>query len=347
MSTAPAKILQSPYPKAELHVHLEGCASAHTLIELARADRTPHALPTLDPDVLQQRLICRDFQSFLDVWDWLRDLWLDPENLATMTCAYLEQAAARNVRYVEFRFNAVGPARRGLPLWEGLGAIASARAKARSDWGIRSGLIIGHSRHRPEEGLSTALMAIQAVEKGLANGIDLSGDETRYPISYFRDAFYQARSAGLNTTVHAGEWAGPESVWDAIHQLRTKRIGHGVRSIEDPELIQYLCQEGILLEVCPTSNVCTGVFPSLVEHPIRQLFEAGIRLTVNSDDPPLFGTDIDQEYALLESAFGFGAEEVAEITLNAVDAAFLPEPERADLRTEVIEGYRALGVGID
>jgi len=346
MRTAPDQILQSPYPKAELHVHLEGSASAHTLIELARTGRTPHALPTLDPDILQQQLVCRNFQSFLDVWDWLRDLWLDPENLAIMTHAYLEHAAARNVRYVEFRFNAVGPARRGLPLWEGLGAIASARVKARNDWGIRSGLIIGHSRHRPEEGLSTALIAIQAMEKGLANGIDLSGDETRYPVSYFRDAFNQARSAGLNTTVHAGEWAGAESVWEAIRQLRTRRIGHGVRSIEDPELIQYLRREGILLELCPTSNVCTGVFLSLAEHPIRKLFEAGIRLTVNSDDPPLFGTDIDREYALLESVFGFRAAEVAEITLNAVDAAFIPEPERADLRTEVIEGYRALGVEI-
>jgi adenosine deaminase len=205
-------------------------------------------------------------------------------------------------------------------------------------------VIIGHSRHRPEEGVSTSIIAIEAVEKGLANGIDLSGDETRYPGTFFRDAFNKARSAGLRITVHAGEWAGPESVWGAIRQLYAERIGHGVRSWEDPELIEYLGQERIPLEVCPTSNVCTGVFPSLAEHPIRQLYEAGIKVTVNSDDPPLFGTDIGREYALLESVFDFSPEEVADVTLNAVEAAFLTEEEKDVLRQEVLDGYRTLGV---
>jgi aminodeoxyfutalosine deaminase len=338
--------LYSPYPKVELHVHLEGSANARTLVELARTGRTPNALPTLDPDVLREQLICRGFQAFLDVWDWLRDLWVDPENLAHMTRSYLERAAIQNVRYVEFRFNAAGPARRGLPLWEGLEAIAAARREAFQNWGIRSGLLIGHSRHRPEEGISTAMVAIQAVEKGLAHGIDLSGDETGYPVSYFRDAFRRAREYGLHITVHAGEWAGPESVWGAIRQLYAERIGHGVRSHQDPELIGYLRQEGITLEVCPTSNVCTGVYPSLAQHPIRQLYEAGVKVTVSSDDPPLFGTDIDREYGLLESVYDFTPEQVAEVTLNAVEAAFLPKEEKALLRGEVIEGYRALGVDI-
>jgi adenosine deaminase len=233
----PANQLHSPYPKIELHVHLEGSANAETLVSLAKAGRTPHALPTLDPDALGEQIICRGFQAFLDVWDWLRDLWLDPENLAVMTRAYLERAATQNVRHVEFRFNAVGPARRGLPLWEGLEAIAAARREAFENWGIRSGLLIGHSRHRPDEGISTARLAVQAVEKGLANGIDLSGDETGYPVTYFRDAFAYARQAGLPITVHAGEWVGPESVWGALQQLYAERIGHGVRSHEDPELI--------------------------------------------------------------------------------------------------------------
>jgi len=146
--------------------------------------------------------------------------------------------------------------------------------------------------------------------------------------------------------VHAGEWAGPESVWGAIRQLYAERIGHGVRSREDPELINYLRQEGITLEVCPTSNVLTGVFASLAEHPIRHLYEAGLKVTVSSDDPPLFGTDIDHEYALLESVYGFTPAEIAEVTLNAVHAAFLPPGEQAQLRQEVIAGYRALGVQV-
>jgi adenosine deaminase len=336
--------LQSPYPKVELHVHLEGSANANTLIELARAGRTPHALPTLDPAALHEQLVCRSFQDFLKVWDWLRDLWLDPANLAIMTRSYLEGAAAQNVRYVEFRFNAAGATRRGLPLWQGLEAIATARAEALENRGIRPGLIIGISRHRPDEGISTSLIAIEAVEKGLANGIDLSGDETRYPVSYFRDAFNRAFSAGLNITIHAGEWAGPESVWAAIRSLHAQRIGHGVRSIEDSELIEYLRQEEIPLEVCPTSNVCTEVYASLEEHPIRRLFDAGIRVTVNSDDPPLFGTDTDREYALLESIYGFTPEEIAEVTLNGVDVAFLPAEEKSALRKEVVEGYHTLGV---
>jgi adenosine deaminase len=344
MNTQHATTLHSPYPKVELHVHLEGSTSARTLVELAKSGRTPHALPTLDPDALREQLICRDFQAFLDVWDWLRDLWLDPENLAIMTRSYLERAAAQNVRYVEFRFNAAGPARRGLPLWEGLEAIAAARREAFENWGIRSGLLVGHSRHRPEEGISTATLAVQAVEKGLANGIDLSGDETRYPVSYFRDAFRRAREYDLRITIHAGEWAGPQSVWDAIRQLYAERIGHGVRSNEDPELIKFLRDEGITLEVCPTSNVFTGVYPALNQHPLRQLYEAGLKVTISSDDPPLFGTDIDREYALLESVYGFTSEEVAEVTLNAVEAAFLPKEEKAILRQEVVEGYQALSV---
>jgi adenosine deaminase len=346
MSARSVNVSRSLYPKVELHVHLEGSVTASTLIELAQSGRTPHALPTLDPEKLRDQLVCRDFQAFLQVWDWLRDLWLDPENLAIMTRSYLERAAAQNVRYVEFRFNAAGPARRGLPLWQGLDAIATAQREALEKWGIRSSLLIGHSRHRPEEGLSTSRLAVQAVEKGLANGIDLSGDETGYPVAYFRDAFDYAHQAGLRITVHAGEWAGPESVWGAIKQLRAERIGHGVRSREDPELISFLRQEGITLEVCPTSNVCTGVYSSLAEHPIRQLFDAGLKVTLSSDDPPLFGTDIDQEYALLELAFGFSPEEIAQVTLDAVEAAFLPQEELVTLRQEIVDGYRALGVGV-
>ncbi len=346
MIPQPVTPSQSPYPKVELHVHLEGSADAKTLIELAKSGRTPHTLPTLDPDALRGKLVCRGFQAFLQVWDWLRDLWGDPENLAVMTRSYLERAAARNVRYVEFRFNLVGPVRRGLPLWPGLEAIAAARHAAFEDWGIRSSLLVGHSRHRPEEGLRAVALAIQAVERGLADGIDLSGNETRYPISYHHEAFDRAHSAGLRITVHAGEWVGPQSVWGAVRQLYAERIGHGVRAIEDPELIQHLRREGITLEVCPTSNVCTGVYASLAQHPIRLLYEAGLKVTVSSDDPPLFGTDIDREYALLESVYGFSPREVAQVTLNAVDAAFLPEGERSILRREVREGYRTLGVDV-
>jgi aminodeoxyfutalosine deaminase len=336
----------SPYPKVELHVHLEGSAAAETLVALAKAGRASHALPTLDADALREQLVCRGFQAFLDVWDWLRDLWLDPENLAIMTRSYLERAAAQNVHYAELRFNAAGPARRGLPLWRGLEAIAAARSEAFEKWGIRSGLLIGHSRHRLEERFSTTRIAVQAVENGLANGIDLSGDETRYPVTCFSDAFDLAHQAGLHITVHAAEWAGPESVWDAIRLLHAERIGHGVRSREDPELIKFLRQEGIPLEVCPTSNVCTGVYSSLAEHPVRQLYQAGLCVTVSSDDPPLFGTDIDQEYALLERVYGFTPEEIADVTLNAAKAAFLPGEEKAILRQKLIEGYQVLGVDV-
>jgi adenosine deaminase len=339
-----AKPWHSPYPKVELHVHLEGSADAETLVALAKAGRTPHALPTLDPHALREQLVCNSFQAFLDVWDWLRDLWLDPENLGILALSYLERAAAQNVHYVEFRFNAAGPARRGLALWEGLEAIAVARDEAFERWGIRSGMLISHSRHRPEESLSTAKIAVRAAEKGLANGIDLSGDESKYPVFLFRAAFDVARQAGLRISVHAGEWAGPESVWDAVRLLHAERIGHGVRSYEDSELVEYLHHEGTTLEVCPTSNVCTEIYPSLNEHPVRHLYEAGLKVTISSDDPPLFGTDIDHEYTLLETVFEFTPEEIADVTLNAVEAAFLPDDEKAILRQNVIEGYRNLGV---
>jgi adenosine deaminase len=344
MDTESANQHHSPYPKIELHVHLEGSADAETLVALARSGRTPHALPTLDPQDLREQLVCRSFQAFLKVWDWLRDLWLDPENLAIMASSYLERAAAQNVHYVEFRFNAASPARRGLPLWEGLGAIAAVRADAFEKWGIRSGLLISHSRHRPEESLSTAKIAIRAVEKQLAEGVDLSGDESKFPVFHYRAAFDLVRQAGLRISVHAGEWAGPDSVWDAVRILHAERIGHGVRSCEDPELIKYLSRAGVTLEVCPTSNVATEVYPSLLAHPLRQLYDAGVKVTISSDDPPLFGTDMDQEYTLLETIYGFTPEQIAEVTLNAVDAAFMADDEKALLRQRVVEEYHLRGV---
>ncbi|MDI7275638.1 MAG: adenosine deaminase family protein, partial [Anaerolineae bacterium] len=165
-------------------------------------------------------------------------------------------------------------------------------------------------------------------------GFGLGGSEHRYPPHLFEAAFARARAAGLRSYPHAGELLGAESVWDALHLLRADRIAHGVRAIEDPMLVAELRARQIALDVCPTSNVCLHVYPDYASHPLRRLYDAGVRVTLNSDDPPLFNTDLVREYRVAAHHFGFGADDLCRLSLNAVHASFLPPEEKARLAAD-------------
>jgi adenosine deaminase len=332
------------WPKAELHIHLEGSMRAETMFTLAQ--RRGVSLPAEDLDGLRRSLITGGYDEFVEIWDYIRPLLRAPEDLAFITRCMLEDAAAQNVLYQEFRFGPVIPIHGGLDIWDGLSAISEAQKEARERLGIRSGLVMGAPRHYPECVEETIPIAVEAFSRGLIVGMDLTGQEEGFPANRYGRELAPVREAGVPLTIHAGEWCGPESVWAAF-EVGATRIGHGTRAEEDPRLMRELRDRGTVLEMCPTSNAVTGSVATLSDHPIRRYFEYGLRVTVNSDDPPLFGITIASEYGLLDSTFGFAPEEIARVTLNAVEGAFLPEAEKALLRDDVREGYRRSGVDVD
>jgi adenosine deaminase len=244
-----------------------------------------------------------------------------PENIEQITAELLVEAAAQRVRYVEVRVGG----RRGFALLGTramLEAMARARQQAASHLGIQSGFIITVVRERgPDEAEQRVRDAIACRDFGVV-GVDLAGDEQNYPPALFVRAIDLAREAGLGITVHAGEFAGPASIWTAVYQLGARRIGHGIRAAEDPELLACLQERGITLELCPTSNLHLGLCASLAALPVRRLMTTGVPVTVNSDDPLLLGTDISRELHAVATTFAFTPDELRTLVETAAQAAF-------------------------
>lgn len=256
------------------------------------------------------------------------------DNIDEITYELLTEAAAHRLRYVEVRVGG----RRGFQLLGArrmLEAMAMARARAEADLGIRCGFIVTIVRERgPEEAGIRVREALACRDCGVV-GVDLAGDEENYPPALFSRALALAREAGLGVTAHAGEFAGPSSIWTAIYQLGAQRIGHGIRAVEDPQLLDYLREHAVTLEICPTSNLRLGLVSSLGAHPVRRLLEHGVRVTINSDDPMLLGTDISRELEAVARSLALTEGQVADLMAAAARAAFLPEGERAHLERSV------------
>lgn len=319
--------MKSPFAKIELHSHLEGTITAATLIELSRSGRFP-PLPASGEEELEKILRVSDFKSFNAYMDLIRPFRQRPEDVARIARAEFARAAKNGVVYAEYRFNFDGPVLAGYDLHELIEAVNGERARAKRETGLMTGLIFGVKRRGDVGAVSEMVAAgIEAFAKGHVCGLDLNGDEKAFPVLMFRDCFRKAVEAGCPLTLHAGEWDGPGSVRDAV-ACGARRIGHGVRAAEDPSLVELLAREKICLEICPTSNICTGVYRSYSENPLRKLFEAGVPVSVNSDDHGAFGSDIDGEYSLLEKEFGFSAREIEAINLSAARSAFLSDRDR-------------------
>jgi adenosine deaminase len=223
-----------------------------------------------------------------------------------------------------------------------LAAINRARAWAAAELGVTTGLVIDIAREQPAEtGLQVADWAIDAMADGVV-ALGLGGIEAGNPPEKFQAAFARARAAGLPSVPHAGETAGPASIWGALRALDAVRIGHGVRCLEDPALVAELRERQIPLEVCPTSNVCLGVAPSLDAHPLPRLLSEGLYVTINSDDPPMFNTTLTGEYTALARAFQLTADDLERLALNAVRAALLPAAERAAMEATFVAEFARL-----
>lgn len=322
-------------PKAELHVHLEGSIRPATLLTLAR--RNGVALPADDLDGLRSFYHFTDFDHFLQVYIIVCSCLQSPEDFSLVAYEFGADMARQNVRYAEVTFTPLPHVTNtGLPFDQILAGVNDGRARAGAEFGVEMAWILDIVRGMPESQEEVAAWAAAAQDRGVV-GLGLGGPERGNPPEAYASGFALAREAGLHSVPHAGEVAGPESVWGALRALDAERLGHGVRCIEDPALVEHLRERQIPLEVCPTSNLRLGVYGSYAEHPLRRLWELGLYVTVNSDDPPMFNTDLVGEYRVLAEQMDFGREELEHLSLAALGASFLP----AD-RKEALDGaFRA------
>jgi adenosine deaminase len=309
-------------PKVELHVHLEGSIRPATVLTLA--ERNGVALPAADLDSLREFYRFIDFDHFIEVYFTVSGCLKTVSDFSLIAYEFGADMARQNIRYAEVTFTPnTNVANSGLPFDEILAGLNDGRARANDDYGVEFQWVLDIVRDDPASRYQVAEWAASAVDRGVI-GFGLGGTELGHPPEWFADAYAVAREAGLHSVPHAGEIVGPESVWNAIQWLGAERIGHGVHSVEDPALVDYLREHQIPLEICPTSNLCLGAYPSYEEHPIRRLWEAGVCVTVNSDDPPMFDTDLVREYQVLADHLGFSAAELERLSLNALLASFLP-----------------------
>jgi adenosine deaminase len=316
-------------PKVELHIHLEGSIRPATLLELA--ERNGVELPAQDVDGLHDFYRFRSFAHFIEVYVTITRCLQTPDDYCLIAYEFGADCARQNVRYAEVTFSIVTNVIYARLPWqtivEGLNA---GRAQARTEFGVDWRWVFDIVRDVPDTQAQVVEIALAAQDRGVV-ALGLGGSERDFPPELFVQSFERARQGGLHSVPHAGEIAGPESIWNALKLLHAERIGHGVRCVEDPTLVDHLRERQIPLEVCPTSNICLGVFPSYEAHPLRRLWDDGLFITVNSDDPPLFNTDLNHEYAALVEHFGFTADELERVSLNGLHASFLLPAEKEEL----------------
>jgi adenosine deaminase len=328
-------------PKVELHVHLEGSIRPETLLDLAA--RNGVQLPARSVEELREWYAFKSFDHFVEVYLAAAGCIKTPDDVERITADFLAGQAEQNVLHTEVTYTAsTQRMQSGISLDDQLAAINRAREAARREHAVTMSLTIDYPRHLdPDEFTGVAEWAADNMSRGVT-ALGLGGPEVGYPPELFRRAFEVAREAGLPSVPHAGETVGPESIRGALRDLNAVRIGHGVRCLEDPELVAELRERQIPLEVCPTSNVCLNVAPSFAEHPLPRLLEQGLYVTLNSDDPPMFETTLTDEYLKASTAFGLGAAEVEDLVLKAAQATLLGEEEKKDLVSRVERGFADL-----
>ncbi|MEU4477330.1 adenosine deaminase [Micromonospora sp. NPDC023966] len=326
-------------PKVELHVHHVGSASPRIVAELAARHEGRSPVPA-DPEALADYFAFRDFAHFIDVYLSVVDLIRDADDVWLLTHEVARELARQQVRYAELTVTPYSHVHRGIPAPAFCEAIEDARKRAEADFGIALRWCFDIPG---EAGLPAAEQTLRIALDERPDGLisfGLGGPEIGVPRPQFKPYFDQARAAGLRSVPHAGETTGPETVWDALRELGAERIGHGISAALDPALLTHLAERRIPLEVCPTSNVRTRAVATIEEHPLPQLVEAGVLVTVNSDDPPMFGTTLNDEYAVAARLLRLDPAGVAALARDAVSAAFLEPAEKARISGE-IDAYLA------
>lgn len=324
-------------PKAEIHIHLEGAIQPETVLQLAEKNSMMDRLPSDQLDALRDWFTFTDFPHFAQVYLVISDLIRSADDFALIAYACGADMAAQNIRYREVTvtpFTHTDFQEKRMPIEEILVGLENGRLRARDEFGVEMRWVFDcprnfsfrdangnpNSRYNPVPAEKTLQYALQGRDFGVV-GFGLGGYEVGAPPEPFSHAFAAAKEAGLLSVPHAGETMGAGSVWGAVNALQADRIGHGVRAIEDPNLLALLRDRQIPLEINPTSNEKLSVYPDISQHPFRQLDELGLFVTVNSDDPPLFNTSLCQEYELLVYQFGYTQNELVRIARNAYTVA--------------------------
>lgn len=319
-------------PKAELHLHIEGTLEPQMMFDLA--GRNGYDLPYSDVAAVAAAYRFRNLQSFLDIYYQGAAVLQTPQDFYELITAYFDRAAADGVRRAEIFFDPQSHTERGVGFEVFMEGFRSGIADARSRHGISADLILCFLRHLGGE---AALETIRAAEPHLDGviAVGLDSSEVGYPPELYTDAYTMARELGLRAVAHAGEEGPPEYVWGALDTLGVERIDHGVRSLEDPALVERLRREQIPLTVCPLSNVALRVVDRLADHPIPGMMEAGLLVSVNSDDPAYFGGYVGENYFALSDDLGLGEQRLAMLAANSIESSFLDDDSKGRLLAEI------------
>ncbi|MDA3906797.1 MAG: adenosine deaminase [Bacteroidales bacterium] len=332
----PANLIQQAInmPKIELHVHIEGATQAETFYELAKKNKVDFGVESLEE--WKSFFEFKDFGHFLQVYTKSITALKTPEDYTHIITEFYRQQAEQNIIYSEAYISASFIIQK-FDTKEILDAIEKGIQQGSEKYKVKINFIPDISRELVDSQMAVAGFAIEGFNRGLFIGLGIGGPEQGFPPELFTEAFKKAKSNGLRLVAHAGETEGAKSIWGAINTLGAERIGHGVRSLEDPKLIQYLVDNKITLEVSPTSNYALGIIKNGDMHPIRQLLDAGVICTINSDDPAMFSTSLVQEYFLLLKQ-GFDCKELYKMNLQALKVSFACNETKAKI-TDQLENY--------
>ena len=326
-------------PKVELHIHILGSIRPDTL--LAIIEEVEIQAPYKSVEEIVKRFEYSDFANFIRSYMEIVEYIKDEKHFERITYEMLEDCAKSNVQYVEASFSPCDHIPKGLEFDMMADSINRGIQRAKRDFGIETNIRVDLVRSSTIE---QAMEVLDSIQKNPANiiSVDLGGNENQDPPGPFAEPYKRARTMGLHRVAHAGEAVGPESIWEAIQLLDVERIGHGVTAGQDPELIEYLKREQIAIEMCPVSNLRTGVVQSIKDHPIREYFDKGLLVTVSSDDPSLFHTSMNNEYFQIHEHLNFSLKELYQISLNGIQTAFIDEGKRSELYRQFSEEYNEI-----
>jgi adenosine deaminase len=328
MTTTTAAQLAAAIPKAELHIHIEGSLEPELIFALAQ--RNGLSLPYASVDALREAYAFTNLQSFLDIYYAGASVLLHEADFHDMAWAYFLRAKADNVVHTELFFDPQTHTARGVPMAAVVQGLASACGRAQAELGVSAALILCFLRHLSEEDAFATLEAALPFREHFI-GVGLDSSEVGHPPSKFSRVFARCRELGLHVVAHAGEEGPPAYIWEALNDLKTERIDHGVRSLEDPVLVAELARRRVPLTVCPLSNLKLCVVNDLKDHPMKRLLDAGLCATVNSDDPAYFGGYMNANFVQTVEALDLTREHVITLARNSFEASFLSEARRQEL----------------